>query len=588
MDDDGDLLIDLNDTTDCPCMGIIYDSTQIIQSLLPNSSFEEYDSCPTTLSQMSYSSGWEQLSNPTSDYCNTCGYVDITNTCLPYPHGNGVVGMITSKDYYAPNWNYQEYVATCLTSPLLAGNQYTISFFVTAKVAATAPGCNTSINFGDIDLTIFGNSNCIFNLDTDNCPSSIPGGWQEVGAVNYSPTNQWSSVSFSFTPTFDIYGFALGSPCNLPASYNVGTLCGPYFVIDGVILSEYTEQIVSITTNVDLCNQSGFLIAHTDTTGGSWQWYFNGIALVGATNDTLNFDEFGKGAGSYTAIYTLPSGCYGTTYEISNKSLPTSIQNVTACSSYQWPVNNLIYTESGTFRETLSSANNCDSIVILNLEILPEQHFTKDTTICSSNHIVFFGDSINVSGTYQHILQNIYGCDSTIQLDLNVVEEYEPPIVFINLPNCPDDSISMGGNFPDESNVTWLGPNQEIWHSFILGTSSGNTGEYSVYYEMNGCLSKVSTIQIDEDIFPFLKPLIPNVITLNDDNQNDEIDFSEFVNDCDYDIMIMNRWGDVVFHQNNKPFDGLTQEGSKLSSGVYFFSLSIGDFSKEGFIQIIR
>ena len=49
IDDDGDGLIDINDTEDCFCEGT---SGGEIESIIPNPSFEDFSCCPTTFSQL--------------------------------------------------------------------------------------------------------------------------------------------------------------------------------------------------------------------------------------------------------------------------------------------------------------------------------------------------------------------------------------------------------------------------------------------------------------------------------------------------------------------------------------------------------
>lgn len=589
VDDDGDGLIDLNDTTDCFCGGIVYDSISIIQSLIPNSSFEEYNCCPSGFSQMSCSNDWVQVSSPTSDYYNICGFTGMSNTCLPYPHGNGVVGMIFVKDYFAPSWNYLEYVGTCLSTPLLSGTEYTIQFYVTAKNTTDAAWCAGPIDFGAIDLTIFGNQNCIFNLTTDNCPPSSLG-WEEIGSVNYTPTDLWTVVSFSFTPSFDIYGFTIGSPCDLPPSYSQYPYCLPYFVFDGMILTKHTEHVISIQTDINLCDQTGNLIASSDTLGGTWQWYFNGIAIENATDSILDFDMYSYGAGSYTVTYTLTEGCYGTTYVISDQSLPSSSSSVIACESYNWPVNDITYMQSGTYYETISSSNSCDSVVVLDLQIITETSTLIDTTICSIGTFDFFGDILNQSGIYQHTLESVYGCDSTITLELNIVENWGTPMIIVNYPICPEDKILLSGTFPQGSTITWSGPTVNSWHDAQINLNIEDIGTYLVSYELNGCSSEVETLHIDESNFPFFSSNKPNVITPNNDNINDLIDFNEIVNGCEFHVDIINRWGNVIFHQNNfsDPFKGLSSNGEELETGVYFYTLTIQDFIYHGFIHITR
>ena len=72
VDDDSDGLIDLNDP-DCQCAGITGSSASV-QDLIPNSSFEDTDCCPSSFSQLNCAQNWVQASNATSDYFNTCDY----------------------------------------------------------------------------------------------------------------------------------------------------------------------------------------------------------------------------------------------------------------------------------------------------------------------------------------------------------------------------------------------------------------------------------------------------------------------------------------------------------------------------------
>src|ERR1041385_4168044 len=142
IDDDGDGLIDLNDTVDCHC------GQASIASLIPNPSFDTMNCCPSTYSQMSCASSWVQASSATSDYMNTCGLVFQAATAaglVPFPNGNGIVGTI-----FSPGW--QEYVGACLNSPMIAGTQYTIQMNIASTpIDGQGNACNNGqIFYGPI------------------------------------------------------------------------------------------------------------------------------------------------------------------------------------------------------------------------------------------------------------------------------------------------------------------------------------------------------------------------------------------------------------------------------------------------------
>jgi len=84
---------------------------------------------------------------------------------------------------------------------------------------------------------------------------------------------------------------------------------------------------------------------------------------------------------------------------------------------------------------------------------------------------------------------------------------------------------------------------------------------------------------------------IPNIITPDGNGMNDQIDFGDKQDDCvKYDVVIYNRWGAPVFSQKNgtAPFEGKNGAGAKLSAGVYFYVLKVGDTKMNGTITLVR
>ena len=97
-------------------------------------------------------------------------------------------------------------------------------------------------------------------------------------------------------------------------------------------------------------------------------------------------------------------------------------EHITACDSYTW--NGETYTASGDYVYTTVAANGCDSVVTLNLTILPEvPAITIDTTICYGETYTWNNQIYSASGTYNITLQNTNGCDSVVTLQLTVLPE---------------------------------------------------------------------------------------------------------------------------------------------------------------------
>jgi gliding motility-associated-like protein len=100
-------------------------------------------------------------------------------------------------------------------------------------------------------------------------------------------------------------------------------------------------------------------------------------------------------------------------------------------------------------------------------------------------------------------------------------------------------------------------------------------------------------VEVDPPVFD-----IPNVFSPNNDGSNDNfllIQTSGLENLLEFDIVILNRWGNVI-RSFDDPFfqwDGTTENGKDVSEGTYFYKLTaIGydgeEIMKHGFVQLVR
>ncbi|MCC6726766.1 MAG: gliding motility-associated C-terminal domain-containing protein, partial [Saprospiraceae bacterium] len=89
---------------------------------------------------------------------------------------------------------------------------------------------------------------------------------------------------------------------------------------------------------------------------------------------------------------------------------------------------NQTLTQSGTYQQALQTASGCDSIVTLNLSVLPSVASQISAIICQGNSYTFGNQVLTQSGTYQQILQTTSGCDSTVTLSLEVLPLKETSI----------------------------------------------------------------------------------------------------------------------------------------------------------------
>ena len=96
-------------------------------------------------------------------------------------------------------------------------------------------------------------------------------------------------------------------------------------------------------------------------------------------------------------------------------------ESATVCfgETYDW--NGKTYTETGKYTYTTVAANGADSIVTLDLTVLPEVPVTKETAaVCYGETYTWQGQEYSASGEYSVTLQDVNGCDSVITLTLTV------------------------------------------------------------------------------------------------------------------------------------------------------------------------
>lgn len=104
------------------------------QNLVPNPSFEIYSQCPINFADITPVDSWYRLPihNGTPDYFNACNssYLNVPNN-IPGSQaafdGNAYIGISTYSSNYI---NFREYIQTQLTSPMIAGQTYLVSFYV--------------------------------------------------------------------------------------------------------------------------------------------------------------------------------------------------------------------------------------------------------------------------------------------------------------------------------------------------------------------------------------------------------------------------------------------------------------------------
>ena len=126
-------------------------------------------------------------------------------------------------------------------------------------------------------------------------------------------------------------------------------------------------------------------------------------------------------AGTYTQNLTTANGCDSiVTLTLNINSVLYTSLTETICEGQTYTDNNFNVSEAGVYTQNLTSMNGCDSIVTLNLSVNPVYNTDLVASICDGEVYNENGFNVNEAGVYTQTLQTLNGCDSIVTLTLSV------------------------------------------------------------------------------------------------------------------------------------------------------------------------
>lgn len=194
-----------------------------------------------------------------------------------------------------------------------------------------------------------------------------------------------------------------------------------------------------------------------------------------------------------------------------------------ACKKYNFPFNNETYLKSGQYPFFHLASNGCDSVVLLDLIIHPEQFTVDKVESCDEYYWPLMKETYHQSGTYTKKLQSIHGCDSIFQLDLS-----------INRSRTIYDTIEVFDSYFWPVTADYF-----TTDTFVVDHQFSSKGCDSI-------LVLILKILKDGQVY------VPNVFSPNDDGVNDyfSIYASPEIKIIDR-LAIYDRWGSLVFEKND-------------------------------------
>ena len=199
------------------------------------------------------------------------------------------------------------------------------------------------------------------------------------------------------------------------------TGCDSIFVLYLTVLPK--REIIEL--NETICHGDTFTIIYNDST-----YKFSETQI----KRTFDYKDI-NGCDSTVILYltVLPE-------------VPVDVRKVTTCFGvpYRWDVNDVTYpAKDTTVTVTKTNTNGCDSLIVLELTVLPEILMnTIDTTTCFGVPFVWDGDTIPLDvtspATLIDTLISSTGCDSVVTLNIRMLPEI--PVDTVDVTICHGDT----------------------------------------------------------------------------------------------------------------------------------------------------
>lgn len=277
-------------------------------------------------------------------------------------------------------------------------------------------------------------------------------------------------------------------------------------------------------------------------------------------------------SGNYTDTLINHLGCDSIVSIQFTRTLTHDTIYVSSCPPYFGSSGKLIINQTGLYLDSLVTQKGCDSLIYIYYNNLNSNSIIQikacDSLISPSRKFTY-----TQTGTYLDTIQNQYNCDSIIQIQLSI----EPIILSITKSNnitcdSPYTQLEVQG----ASTYNWLpisflsnpsiynptaNPDKAIWYYVLAQTDIGCSATDSIEILVN--------IDIPE-------PLPTNTFSPNTDGINDCFFIGSIAEFKEVEILIYNRWGNLVFESNDPKscWDGTNKNGEQLSSGTYYYILN--------------
>lgn len=142
-----------------------------------------------------------------------------------------------------------------------------------------------------------------------------------------------------------------------------------------------------------------------------------------------------------TPISSLNENCnLQMNYTIKKNEVPLTV-NKSICIGNNFTFRGQTYNTSGSYVETVNNSAFCDSVITLNLNVIPIARLTKNFNLCEGEQLDFKGNTYNSTGQYFKTITSSDACDSIFTINLKITPF---PRITKNFSLCEGEKAKVG------------------------------------------------------------------------------------------------------------------------------------------------
>lgn len=242
--------------------------------------------------------------------------------------------------------------------------------------------------------------------------------------TNASPGADWGR-GFEFIPNTTLYVQMVGKRVPSPGTYNyqirIWEVATQTLVYDQALNTTTPDVYTYENINTSVVLNPG--ISYALTLYGSGPYFYESNSQVNSNltfstmrycNSCPAYDFPTNTLGAYH--YGLPDFLFSLVPPCDTYATITE----TTCESYTSPSGNYTWTSTGTYMDTIPNAAGCDSVLTIDLTIINNTSATLNETVCDSYTSPGGNYIWTNSGTYMDTIPSAAGCDSILTINLTV------------------------------------------------------------------------------------------------------------------------------------------------------------------------